>query len=194
LLSEIIKLPKQDLDVLALAFHVDYWDYIGWKDPFASPQFTNRQRMLARANRQSSIYTPEFLLNDQEVRGTRNIVKKIRQSNRQPSTAQFELIADQLSGNIELKLNQVGSIQDDFTVEFIVFENSLSSQVDAGENAGSRLQHQQVVRYLSEPLQLSTTINHQIKINPLWNTQKLGIAAIIRSEQKGFMQSLHSLL
>jgi hypothetical protein len=45
-----------------LAYHVDYWDYLGWKDPFASPTWTSRQRAYGQALEQDSIYTPEVVV------------------------------------------------------------------------------------------------------------------------------------
>ena len=61
-LAALIEVPKDELDVLALAFHVDYWDYLGWKDRFGSPKYTSRQRQLGANNSQRSIYTPEFFV------------------------------------------------------------------------------------------------------------------------------------
>ena len=49
-------------DVLALSFHVDYWDYIGWKDPYASPVHTQRQRDYVRAFGQRYVYTPQMVI------------------------------------------------------------------------------------------------------------------------------------
>ena len=49
-------------DVLALSLHVDYWDYIGWKDPFAKPEFTNRQRQYAGVMRLRYVYTPQMVV------------------------------------------------------------------------------------------------------------------------------------
>src|SRR5580765_6853437 len=48
-------------DVLALSMHVDYWDYIGWKDPFASPAMTARQRSYAASRGRGSLYTPQMM-------------------------------------------------------------------------------------------------------------------------------------
>ncbi len=55
------ELAKRD-DVVALAFHVDYWDYIGWKDPFGDPAYTQRQRAYAAQLRQRTIYTPQMVI------------------------------------------------------------------------------------------------------------------------------------
>ena len=52
--------------VVAQAFHVAYWDYIGWKDPFANPAFTSRQREVAEANSLSGIYTPQLVRNGRD--------------------------------------------------------------------------------------------------------------------------------
>ena len=52
-------------NVLALAFHVDYWDYIGWKDSFAHPIFSKRQKTYARLASQTAVYTPQFMINGQ---------------------------------------------------------------------------------------------------------------------------------
>ena len=56
--------------LVPLALHVDYWDYLGWQDRFASSQFTARQRTLSAATHSNTIYTPEFFLNGQEFRGS----------------------------------------------------------------------------------------------------------------------------
>ena len=49
-------------DIVALSFHIDYWDYIGWKDPFASRATTDRQRAYARVLKQRYVYTPEMVI------------------------------------------------------------------------------------------------------------------------------------
>ena len=49
-------------DIVALSFHVDYWDYIGWKDPYASTETTERQRAYARVLKQRYVYTPEMVV------------------------------------------------------------------------------------------------------------------------------------
>src|SRR5271167_5029223 len=52
---------RERSDIVALSFHVDYWDYIGWKDPFAGRVMTDRQRAYARVLRQRYVYTPEMV-------------------------------------------------------------------------------------------------------------------------------------
>ncbi len=65
----ISKLKKDDRlwsSMIPVAFHVDYWDYIGWKDRFASPEYSLRQRNYARSKNLKTVYTPGFLLNGEE--------------------------------------------------------------------------------------------------------------------------------
>lgn len=54
--------------LLPLAFHVDYWNYIGWVDPYAQPRFSDRQRQHSTRRRASFVYTPQLLLNGQDYR------------------------------------------------------------------------------------------------------------------------------
>ena len=59
------KLAEEE-DVIALALHVDYWDYLGWKDSFATPKFTARQRAYAKKARSRSIYTPQMVVQGED--------------------------------------------------------------------------------------------------------------------------------
>jgi hypothetical protein len=59
-------------DVVPLSFHVDYWDYIGWKDPYAQKAFTERQRVRVAAQNSRSVYTPQVMMNGQDFTTWRN--------------------------------------------------------------------------------------------------------------------------
>ena len=76
LLSEIVDGRYENTDVIGLSFHVDYWDYIGWKDPYASRDFTNRQRIYAEKLRSHQLYTPQMVVN-----GKHEFVGSNRQQN-----------------------------------------------------------------------------------------------------------------
>ncbi len=54
-------------DIIALALHVDYWDYIGWKDEFADPAFTQRQKAYAKAAGHRTIYTPQMIVGGRDI-------------------------------------------------------------------------------------------------------------------------------
>ena len=67
-LSRLKVHPQLWHQLVPIAFHVDYWDYIGWQDRFAKPEFSERQRLYARQNNLSTVYTPALVLNGTEWR------------------------------------------------------------------------------------------------------------------------------
>jgi hypothetical protein len=187
--------PKQELNILALAFHVDYWDYIGWKDPFANPKHTNRQRQLGINNQQRSIYTPEFFVDGEEARGTRNVLSKIRQnrSRKSPIHLKLSVSRNQHSLMIELETTAIGAETNGLQHHYFVYENRLSSDIKRGENAGKVLNHEQVVRYMSAAFKSVRNDRHSIRINPNWQLSNIGIAALVTtaaSEQ--YLQAIYT--
>ncbi len=194
-LAALIEVPKDELDVLALAFHVDYWDYLGWKDRFGSPKYTARQRQLGANNRQRSIYTPEFFVDGMEARGTKKVLQKIRNANDQPSPIQLKLVISKSSDELQLELQSNSARQFDNSLHhrFFVYENELMSDVKRGENSGERLFHQQVVRYMSPALNLKDINHHSIRINPEWRLDNVGVAALVTAPgNDDYLQVVHS--
>jgi hypothetical protein len=76
-LKEITEKHADKKQFIPLAFHVDYWDYIGWEDPFADPAFGERQRSIAQRNRLNSLYTPQFVLYGKDFPAYQNIPEAI---------------------------------------------------------------------------------------------------------------------
>jgi hypothetical protein len=194
-LGALIDVPKDELDVLALAFHVDYWDYLGWKDRFGSPKFTSRQRQLGASNRQKSIYTPEFFVDGVEARGTKKVLEKIRNSNSQEARIQLKLSISKTSDELQLELlsSARNPVDNSLHHRFFVYENELMSDVKRGENSGERLFHQQVVRYMSPALNLKDLSRHDITIKPEWNLENIGVAALVTaSGNENYLQVVHT--
>ncbi|MFT4939972.1 MAG: hypothetical protein ACI88A_003022 [Paraglaciecola sp.] len=67
--NQFVTKPKLWEEIIPMVFHVDYWDYIGWSDPYAKAQYSLRQQNYKRAGRVNSVYTPGFVLNGREWRG-----------------------------------------------------------------------------------------------------------------------------
>lgn len=193
-LAQITEISPSELDVLPLAFHVDYWDYIGWKDEFANPSYTQRQRHLGQLNSQRSIYTPEFFVDGKEARGTSNILKKIRKANQTRSPLDMQLSIQQQQMQFQLHLSSQNSIEQSLKVQFFVYEDGLSNEVKRGENAGKTLKHQRVVRYLSPPIGLKSDVQHTIDIHPQWQRHNLGLGAMVRTVNDEYIQSIHTSL
>ena len=194
-LEALIQIPEDQEKVLALAFHVDYWDYIGWKDRFASPENTNRQRLLGANNQQRSIYTPEFFVDGKEIRGTGNVISSIQQRNKNLSPVKLILSVSKLDNhlNIELQTESSHDASNSLHHRYIVYENKLSSEVKRGENSGKLLTHQQVVRYMSPAIRMKDFDQYRIKINSDWQLQNIGIAALVTTAgSDSYIQAVHT--
>ena len=145
-------LAKRD-DVIALEYHVDYWDYIGWKDPFASPLFTQRQRNYARQLGSRTVYTPQMVIDgaDHAVgsrRGAVNALIKDAQTQRQSRPAggvEVNLRSDD-QGHLWAVLE--GYPDKTLDINLVSFDDQHRTKVKRGENAGRELTNARVVRRL----------------------------------------------
>lgn len=124
------------------AFHVGYWDYIGWVDRFAAPAHTSRQRQIAAWNQQRSIYTPQAVLNGADWRGWWNHQPI---ASHRPAQAQITLKQWAPDRFEALVLPSAGAPAN-WSAYWTVTEHGHSSKVKAGENAGETLAHDFVVR------------------------------------------------
>jgi hypothetical protein len=122
------------------AFHVGYWDYIGWVDRFASPAYTTRQRQIAALGGQSTIYTPQAVLNGRDWRDWGRLPAA-----KDPAGASISLrqLADD---QFEATVTPVAGAVATWSAYWTVTEHGHSSKVKSGENAGEFLQHDFVVR------------------------------------------------
>ena len=187
--------------IIPLAFHVDYWDYIGWQDPYADAKYTKRQRRIGRINKQASIYTPEFVVDGKEARGSRKITKQVKAAHRMLAEADITLnlldvALDKLDARVSID-NILYQGNDTPEVYLAVFENDLSSNIDAGENKGRTLEHDFVVRYLSAPQSTQAGQQHQfsLDIDPTWDRDSLGVTVVVKLQDSGrTLQALKSML
>ena len=126
--------------VVAQAFHVGYWDYIGWVDRFATPANTNRQREIAQLNRLTSIYTPQLVRNGQDSRDFTGAI-----TSNTPAKATIQLQRTQGTDSFQATVTPASGV-DRWSAYWTVTEHGHSSRVKAGENSGEFLKHDFVVR------------------------------------------------
>jgi hypothetical protein len=194
-LKKLVTTPQQDLDLLALAFHVDYWDYLGWKDRFSNVDYTKRQRVLGANNRQRTIYTPEFFVNGKEARGSANILRKIQQTNQQPASITLQLTVSRDQSELVVAVQTPAEFDNRESIHhrYLVYENKLSTDVQRGENSGKVLHHEQVVRYMSPAQSLQTENQHRIAIDPAWQAENVGVAVLVTSVgAQRYLQAVHT--
>ena len=194
-LSRLVETPQAGADVLALGFHVDYWNYLGWKDRFSSADYTSRQRQLGANNRQRTIYTPEFFVNGMEARGSGTVVDKIREANATPAPIRLRLVVSRDQTGLVLDLEAPGGEQvaGAAHLRYLVYEDNLSTDVERGENAGKTLHHQRVVRHMSSARRLRPENSYRIEIDPAWNPQNVGVAVLVTTPgSREYLQALHT--
>jgi hypothetical protein len=139
---------------VAIAFHVDYWDRLGWKDRFASPAWTKRQYDSAHAAKSDLVYTPQVLLQGKELRdwhADKRSAAAIAAVSRSPARADIALEITPRPGAIDVHASAhvpVAALRSGAALFVALTEDGLVSDVRAGENAGKRLLHDHVARAL----------------------------------------------
>lgn len=135
---------KGRADVLPLAFHVNYWDRLGWPDRFASPEFTARQHELARLAGSRQVYTPQVVAAGRDWREWREWRNGPKLPTASTSTVSLSLARD--GDKVTARVAASPDITGRLGGYWAVLEDQHVTQVRAGENAGETLRHDHVVR------------------------------------------------
>lgn len=144
-LSGLQNSPKLWQSFVPLAFHVDYWDYIGWKDPFASHEFSQRQRRYAHQNDEATVYTPGVRRNGDEWR-TWPLASSILASSAEVGILTLEVTKDR---RFSASYSQPKTTFEAPVLNVAILGLDLQSKVQRGENRGKTLSHDFVVLGLS---------------------------------------------
>lgn len=185
-LSQIRSQAEHAGRLLPLAFHVDYWDRLGWVDRFASPLHTRRQQVMAGLAKSRLVYTPQFLRNGRDWRSAGSPLDGADEA--RPGAS----IALELGVNAEGQLAVSGEISAApaaADVWLALYENNLESQVRAGENAGKTLPHDYVVRRLIGPLTPNRegrlSLRQKIAPDAGWKPADLGVVVFVQDRATG---------
>lgn len=135
---------SQREDVIALALHVDYWDYIGWKDEFADPAFTQRQHTYARAAGHRSVYTPQMIINGQDhvVGAHPQKVEKLIAAHKEIAS-EVDLTVKR-DGNT-LSINASTKLSTPMNVHLVRYRKAEDVSIARGENAGKVFSYSNIV-------------------------------------------------
>ena len=135
-------------NTIVLSFHVDYWDRLGWKDPFSSKEYTQRQYEYASAL-QANVYTPQLVINGQtELVGSdankiANTIKKVF-SEQPDATLSIKTVKTE-NGKADISFDASGNIANSL-LNIALVEKKTTTDVKAGENGGVTLTNYNVVR------------------------------------------------
>ena len=178
-------------EVVPLALHVGYWDYIGWKDPYSQTAFGKRQNWLVHANQQKTVYTPQFFVGGTELRSWRGGLRdKVRQVNALPAAAAIRVRAG-IAPNGVLALNAEATSRagaEPAALYLVLAESGLVSKVERGENGGVTLAHDHVVRVWIGPVRLSegtARVERDIALPADWKRARLELVAFVQGERSG---------
>jgi hypothetical protein len=177
--------------VVPIALHVDYWDYIGWKDPYAKAAFSARQRKLAQVMRGKVVYTPQVLLQGEDFRRwhTTAFEDAVTRINARPARARISLALDAHRGN-GFSVEAGAEIRDpagraDAALYLASYENKLVSSVTAGENRGKTLPHDYVVFEWVGPLSFGPdgriTVRQTLPLLPKAVPEHSGVVAFVQN-------------
>lgn len=177
--------------LVPLALHVPYWDYIGWKDVLAQPAFAERQSWLVGLNGHRTVFTPHFFVSGSEVRDWQGgIDAEIRRANARPAAVRIVIDAvlsrpGVLAVSAEATAPASAS---ELELYLAVTEDKLISAVSAGENRNAILRHDHLVRTLVGPLSIPggrIAERRELSIDPSWQVAQLGVAAFVQDRRSG---------
>ena len=201
-LSSQLATPERAGNILALSFHVDYWNYIGWEDPYSSKQFTQRQYAHKRAGNSTQIYTPQYVFSNREQRrwGQAGLIPQqlaALKQDKAPVALQVSLERKTLN-RVEITV-KTDWLDDRYTtgkIYLALYEDALSQKVRSGENKGELLRHDRVVRYFSQPQSVSPRMNTQVFSHTIpadWEQSNVGIGVFVENEQSNtVLQALNA--
>ncbi len=159
-LTSKFPVPAAEQTASVLAFHVDYWDRLGWKDRFATARYTERQYAASRASGGTFVYTPQVLVQGRDTRNWEGsaATDKVAAARARPARADVKLVidastAEAISTRLDIRITDPGLAKR--AEAWLAYTDSrLVSDVKAGENRGVRLTHDHVVRALAGPFAL----------------------------------------
>jgi len=192
LISEIGSSAKS---VIPLAYHVDYWNHLGWADPFSSRQWSERQSDYARAMNLDGEYTPQMVISGawqcggSDAGSIERAVAAARSASPLGRTSIQTSFADAGSRKLQVKVSaQILSAvaTGSHVVMVAIYENGLVSKIGAGENGGREITYDYTVRRLLPVFELdaaqpgSFVQEMTIDLDRQWSVDHLGVAAFIQ--------------
>lgn len=178
---------EKGIALFPVAFHVDYWDRLGWKDRFSSSMWSDRQRAYAEAFRSESIYTPQMIVNgsveftgSNESRGRNEIAKALTM----PVSLKIGISAGIDSVDVVRYACTLDTLPSNADLILLLVESNLTSDVSRGENKGKKLDHANVVRLLERTsLGEANRVEGRLVIPDDVNQEELALIAFVQDQK-----------
>jgi hypothetical protein len=194
-LSEVGLAKATRAQVVPLAFHVDYWNRVGWTDPFSTRAWSARQDAYNRVFRLDGVYTPQLVVNGRTQlngRERERALGEVAADLERPAAARISLTARTGAGPrpalvIDVAAEVTESVPaGELQALVALFENGLLTQVARGENGGRALRNDFVVRDLERAFSLAPVAGArgrrtlELRLRPGWKPENLGLAAFLQ--------------
>lgn len=182
LLSDLAKDPSLRGKIIPLAFHVDYWDRLGWRDPFSAREWSARQYAYVGKMKLSGAYTPQVVVN-----GSRQMIG----SNR---SVVLNAIAEEskrkVAGKVRVAFDgKVATIHADapapMNLVLVLVEDGAITDIARGENSGLKLKNDSIVRRLYRLGEVKGKAEQKINVDvdPAWNRSRLTVVAFLQDRE-----------
>lgn len=195
----VAKILKEDRnkEVYILAYHVDYWNHLGWKDQFSSAQYSDRQRMYAKLLRLESVYTPQIVVNGRtEFVGSNegNLRNAIQTGLTKASNDQLALsnvVID--AGALKVQYQTKGSNANrELVIAFV--QKAAQTNVKSGENGGHILSHVNIVRELNTIELKQQNGATSVKLPQGYNAQGWEVISFLQNTATGEILSAQKIV
>lgn len=177
---------KEGKNIFMLAYHVDYWNRLGWKDPYSKLQFTQRQENYSRVLPEKEMYTPQAVINGKAscIGSKKDLLNENINSafNDQPKESVI-IQRDSLRNDTLYLSYKISNTNRDYVLRIAFTESGLISNVTKGENAGKQLKHDCVVRSFTSYEIPSVTGNVKIPANVFSGKTSRKIIAFIQRKK-----------
>ena len=178
--------PNGNAEIITLALHVDYWNYLGWKDEFSSKQFSERQSGYAERFKLDSIYTPQMVVDGQTqfVGSNLDTANKAISDSAKMNKADIEI--SHANDKLKVKISDAPT-HDESYVWLAIAEDDLKTNVRRGENGGKTLDHVSVVREMKLLGNLASTdktfeSETTLQYNSAWKKENLKFVVFVQGK------------
>jgi len=178
-----IQRAYQGQEVYILAYHVDYWNHLGWKDEFSSAQYSERQRGYSNYLNLDGVYTPQAIINGKtEFVGSDEVKMKssIQVALGRGTSAALRLSNLKITGAKASVQYHTSGIQGNNNLFLAVIEKYAQTNVKSGENGGHTLAHINIVRKLESVGLKSDTGHAEMNLPDGFNTKDWGVIAFVQ--------------
>lgn len=187
LLADLVRTqPISGAEIIALSEHVDYWNRLGWTDPFSSADFSRRQSGYSGVFGSNRVYTPQMVVDGRyefvgsDAREARRAIEKAAGHAKADITVAFSRAAEGSAPALEVRVARLPEdIVGPVNVWLAVTEDDLETNVARGENAGKRLKHTAVVRRLQKLAEIKPQTppplswSRKVPLDPAWKSSNL---------------------